>query len=134
MEQLSVKYSDDQVRQLLAFKHKPLTRAQSLKASLAELEKVQEHALKDSKAGKTYFNNHFPANYMCAVDLKRCPDRFRDPLTNALIPDPVICMRHQEAVLDHIESMFDVSIKTYTPRTYIHICLYIFPPRVSLIS
>jgi hypothetical protein len=114
LEELSVKFCDDRVRQfpIFNYQHNPMTRLQSLRGSLLDLEKAHVDALGSLEAGETHLRNYFPASYVLSLYLKGFPDRFRDQINSAVTVDPSRYMTGWDDVLDRIEEMLGIWGKT----------------------
>lgn len=114
LEELSVKFHDDRVRQFppFSYQHNPLARLFSIRAGLTDLEAAHIGMIGDVAAGAQHTRNYFPASMVLSLYLKGFPDRFRDQVNSAVTVDPTRYMQAWEDVLDRIEEMLGIWGKT----------------------
>lgn len=114
LEELSVKFHDDRLRQFPAFsyQHNPLARLFSIRANLTDLETAHIAMLGSASAGEQHTRNFFPASMVLSLYLKGFPDRFRDMVNSAVTVDPARYMHGWDDVLDRIEEMLGIWGKT----------------------
>jgi hypothetical protein len=114
LEELSVKFHDDRVRQFppFSYQHNPLARLFSIRAALMDLESAHVGVLGSAQAGAQHTRNYFPASYVLSLYLKGFPDRFRDQVNSAVTVDPARYMHGWDDVLDRIEEMLGIWGKT----------------------
>lgn len=114
LEELSVKFHDDRLRQFPAFayQHNPLARLFSIRANLTDLEAAHIAMLGSTTAGVQHTRNFFPASMVLSLYLKGFPDRFRDMVNSAVTVDPARYMHGWDDVLDRIEEMLGIWGKT----------------------
>lgn len=114
LEELSVKFHDDRLRQFppFAYQHNPLARLFSIRANLNDLEAAHIAMLGSTSAGEQHTRNFFPASMVLSLYLKGFPDRFRDMVNSAVTVDPARYMHGWDDVLDRIEEMLGIWGKT----------------------
>ena len=90
LEELSVKFHDDRLRQFpsFAYQHNPLARLFSIRANLTDLEAAHIAMLGSTLAGEQHTRNFFPASMVLSLYLKGFPDRFRDMVNSAVTVIP----------------------------------------------